>query len=71
MTKLEEKLIELGYEKISHNYMTRLTRYKKDFDFIFLDSPAGLESGFLLSDHLTQHGRKSMPHKEELFKKND
>ncbi len=24
-------------------------KYKKDFDFIFLDAPAGLESGFLLS----------------------
>lgn len=36
MTKLEEKLIDLGYEKISHNYMTRLTRYKKDFDFSYI-----------------------------------
>lgn len=36
MTKLEEKLIELGYEKRSHNYMTRLTRYKKDFDFSYI-----------------------------------
>lgn len=36
MTKLEKKLIELGYEKISHNYMTKITRYKKDFDFSYI-----------------------------------
>lgn len=36
MTKLEQKLIKLGYEKISHNYMTKLTRYKKDFDFAYI-----------------------------------
>lgn len=37
MPRLEEKLIELGYEKISHNYMTRLTRYKKDFAFSYIN----------------------------------
>ena len=37
MTKLEEKLIQLGYEKISHNYMTRLTRYKKEFAFSYIN----------------------------------
>ena len=36
MTKLEEKLIELGYVKLTHNYMTKLTRYKKDFDFSYI-----------------------------------
>lgn len=36
MTKLEEKLIDLGYKKLTHNYMTRLTRYKKDFDFSYI-----------------------------------
>ena len=37
MTKLEEKLTDLGYEKISHNYMTRLTRYKKEFAFSYIN----------------------------------
>lgn len=37
MTKLEQKLIKLGYEKISHNYMTKITRYKKDFDFAHIN----------------------------------
>ena len=33
MTKLEEKLIQLGYKKILHNFMTKLTNYQKDFAF--------------------------------------
>ncbi len=33
MTKLEKKLIELEYEKILHNYMTKLTQYKKGFAY--------------------------------------
>ena len=37
MTKLEEKLIELGYVKLTHNYMTRLTRYKKEFAFSYIN----------------------------------
>lgn len=33
MTKLEQMLIELGYEKIIHNFMTKLTNYQKNFAF--------------------------------------
>lgn len=29
MTKLEEKLIELGYEHVSYEYMSKLERYEK------------------------------------------
>ena len=59
MTKLEEKLIELGYEKISHNYMTRLTCYKKDFDFSYIyfyirDGEIVTYSAYLLR-HQTQY----------------
>ena len=37
MTKLEEKLIQLGYVKLTHNYMTKLTRYKKEFAFSYIN----------------------------------
>lgn len=29
MTKLEKKLIELGYEHVSYEYMSKLERYEK------------------------------------------
>lgn len=32
MTKLEQKLIKLGYVKISYNYMTKLKCYEKIFN---------------------------------------
>lgn len=33
MNRFEQKLIDLGYEKIFHNYKTGLTKYQKDLEF--------------------------------------
>ncbi len=41
--------IDFSEEYITENFSECIEKYKKDFDYIFLDSPAGLESGFLLS----------------------
>ena len=41
--------IDFAAEYTPESFSACVERYKKDFDFIFLDSPAGLESGFLLS----------------------
>ena len=41
--------IDFSEEYTAERFSECIEKYKKDFDFIFLDSPAGLESGFLLS----------------------
>ena len=41
--------IDFSEEYTPEKFSECIEKYKKDFDFIFLDSPAGLESGFLLS----------------------
>lgn len=41
--------IDFSEEYTSEKFSQCIERYKKDFDYIFLDSPAGLESGFQLS----------------------
>lgn len=41
--------IDFNEEYTSESFKEMVYLYEKDFDFIFLDSPAGLESGFLLS----------------------
>ena len=41
--------IDFSAEYTPEGFSACIEKYKKDFDFIFLDSPAGLESGFWLS----------------------
>lgn len=41
--------IDFSEEYTPEKFSGSLKKYKKDFDFIFLDAPAGLESGFMLS----------------------
>lgn len=41
--------IDFSEEYTPEAFKECVERYKKDFDYIFLDSPAGLEKGFLLS----------------------
>ena len=41
--------IDFSDEYTPERFSECIDKYKKDFDFSFLDSPAGLESGFLLS----------------------
>lgn len=41
--------IDFNEKYTSESFKGMINLYQKDFDFIFLDSPAGLESGFLLS----------------------
>ncbi len=41
--------IDFSEEYTPEAFKECIEKYKKDFDYIFLDSPAGLERGFLLS----------------------
>ncbi len=41
--------IDFSEEYTPEKFSECIEKYKKDFEFIILDSPAGLESGFLLS----------------------
>lgn len=41
--------IDFSAEYTPEKFAECIAPYKKDFDYIFLDAPAGLESGFLLS----------------------
>lgn len=41
--------IDFSEDYTTEKFSECIDKYKKDFDFIFLDAPAGLESGFTLS----------------------
>ena len=46
--------IDFSEEYTSEGFNGMLEKYKKDFDYILLDSPAGLESGFWLASNAAQ-----------------
>lgn len=59
MTKLEKKLIQLGYEHVSYEYMSKLERYEKVINnsviyFCIRDGEIVMHSVYLLR-HQTQY----------------